>query len=124
MKAYPFLAIILMVTIIKQNQPAMIAESEATTSSKPTTLNELMASHGAKSRSLKLTQFEKTTTAPLTLSKNNFVTQQQSICQSFIEGSLYESYSSAELACEKEKSCIGIAEDQCDKHGPFHLCKI
>ena len=59
MKAYPFLAIILMVTIIKQNQPAMIAESEATTSSKPTTLNELMASHGAKSRSLKLTQFSR-----------------------------------------------------------------
>ena len=35
----------------------------------------------------------------------------------------YHYLSFAEFACEKDTNCIGIIDDNCDRDGPFQLCK-
>ena len=54
---------------------------------------------------------------------DDYVTKTNSICQASNKYDSHELLLFAELACEKHKRCIGITDDNCDKKGPFHLCK-
>ena len=54
---------------------------------------------------------------------DDFILRNNSICQSLLEYDPFELLNFAELACEKDPYCIGITDNNCDKIGPFHLCK-
>ena len=54
---------------------------------------------------------------------DNFVTKHNSICENSNKYNRHEVLSFAELACEKDTSCMGIIDDNCDKIGSFYLCK-